>query len=200
MTKQNRKKFIIAAIILVAVVIGYRIVKKINLNPSFEVGQEIDSLNHVIVYYNGGVDHVDARNTIDGYNLGLKYQCIEFVKRYYYEHYQHKMPDSYGHAISFYQEEIEDGDTNTQRDLIQYSNPSSSKPQIGDLIVMEGSIFNKYGHVAIVSNVLENEVEIIQQNPGPFGSSREKYELKHRDNLWEIENDRILGWLRKESD
>ncbi len=78
-------------------------VKRINLNPNFEIGQKVDSLNGVVVYYNGGVNHVADRNvTKDGYNLGLKYQCVEFVKRYYYEYFHHKMPDNYGNAKDFF--------------------------------------------------------------------------------------------------
>ncbi|MDW5290896.1 hypothetical protein [Formosa sp. PL04] len=61
--------------------------------------------------------HVSGRNTTpDGYNLGLKYQCVEFVKGYYYEHYNHKMPDSYGHAKSFFNSGIKDGKRRNQRD------------------------------------------------------------------------------------
>lgn len=66
--------------------------KKFNFNTDFSVGQQIDSLNGVYVYYNGGVENVTGRNiTEDGYNLGLKYQCVEFVKRYYYEYLNHKI-------------------------------------------------------------------------------------------------------------
>jgi len=51
------------------------------------------------VYYNGSVGHVSGRNLVpDGYNPGLKYQCVEFVKRYYYQHLNHKIPDSYRHT------------------------------------------------------------------------------------------------------
>ena len=177
---------------------AYKGVKKVNLNPDFEVGQKLDSLNNVFVFYNGGVDNVVQRNTEDGYNLGLEYQCVEFVKRYYYEHYHHKMPDSYGHAISFYDASVPDGALNTQRNLNQYSNPSKMYPQEGDLLVMEGSLFNRYGHVAIISKVTDNQIEIIQQNPGPYAPSRESFELEQTaENTWKINNDRVLGWLRK---
>src|SRR5690554_6276683 len=88
--------------LLVLAFIGFKVAKKFNFNSDFSIGQRIDSLNDVFVYYNGGVDHVSERNTTtDGYNIGLKYQCVEFVKRYYYEHLNHKMPDSYGHAKDF---------------------------------------------------------------------------------------------------
>jgi len=133
----------------------------------------------------------------DGYNLGLKYQCVEFVKRYYYEELNHKMPDTYGHAKDFFNSHIKDGEINKQRNLKQFKNPSKSKPKINDLVIYSGTTINKYGHVAIISKVTENDIEIIQQNPGPFRSSREKYELTKVDGQWRIKHERILGWLRK---
>jgi surface antigen len=185
--------------LIVLIFFSIRIIKKINLNDDFIVGQQIDSLNGVFVYYNGGVDHVAERNTTqDGYNLGLKYQCVEFVKRYYYEKLNHKMPDSYGHAKDFFDKSLLDGQKSIKRNLNQYSNPSATKPQVDDLIIFDGTTFNKYGHVAIISKVEEDEIEIIQQNPGPFSKSRVTIDLNHNDGKWEIENKRILGWLRKE--
>ena len=195
-----RKKILLTLSVLVVLFFTYKGIKKINLNTAYKVGQPIDSLNNVVVYYNGGVDYVLERNTKDGYNIGLKYQCVEFVKRYYYEHFNHKMPDSYGHAKSFFDTNVSDGQLNTQRNLTQYTNPSISKPKESDLIIMDGTISNQYGHVAIISSVSEDEIEIIQQNPGPFSSSRISISLSKIDqNKWIIENKRILGWLRKEN-
>lgn len=49
----------------------------------------------------------------DGYNVGLRYQCVEFVKRYYsLEHYAHRMPNSYGHAKDLFDPRVEDGAMN----------------------------------------------------------------------------------------
>ncbi|MGX7668741.1 CHAP domain-containing protein [Flavobacterium pedocola] len=172
--------------------------KKFNFNTDLSVGQPLDSLNGVSVFYNGGVDNVNGRNTTaDGYNLGLKYQCVEFVKRYYYEHLNHKMPDSYGHAKNFFDPTVADGQQNKKRDLIQYTNPGHTKPEADDLLIFDGTLLNKYGHVAIISKVTDSEIEIIQQNPGPFSKSRENYPLEHNNGKWEIKNKRILGWLRK---
>lgn len=184
--------------LLVLGFIGFKVAKKFNFNSDFSIGQQIDSLNGVFVYYNGGVDHVSERNTtVEGYNIGLKYQCVEFVKRYYYEHLNHKMPDSYGHAKDFFDNTVTDGQLNKKRNLIQYRNPSQTKPKVDDLLIFGGSIFNKYGHVAIVSNITDSDIEIIQQNPGPFSESRENYRLDYKDGKWEIKNKHILGWLRK---
>lgn len=188
-------------IITIAIVIsiGILVFRKFNLNNNFYIGQPIDSLNGVIVYYNGGVDNVSGRNiTTDNYNIGLQYQCVEFVKRYYYEYLNHKMPDSYGHAKDFFDHTVKDGQINSRRNLIQYTNPSATKPQVDDLLIFGAILSNRYGHVAIISNVTDNEIEIIQQNPGAFGKSRVRFDMKINGGQYYIDNKRILGWLRKE--
>jgi len=202
MKLKNLKKIIyIIIVILILAYAGMWIFKNKNFNSDFVVGQKIDSLNGVYVYYNGGVDNVTERNLADDdYNIGLNYQCVEFVKRYYYEKLNHKMPDTYGHAKDFFDNTLQDGKLNIKRDLMQYSNPSNIKPKEEDLIVFSGTLFNRYGHVAIISNVTENEIEITQQNPGPFSDSRESFNLEKINTKWLIKNDRILGWLRKEND
>lgn len=190
--------YVLIGLLLLSVA-GLWTFNKSGFYKDLSVGQRIDSLNGVYVYFNGKGDNVLGRNTTaDGYNLGLKYQCVEFVKRYYYEHLDHKMPDSYGHAIDFFDNTLRDGQTNKRRDLIQYTNPSNTKPKVDDLIIYDGTMFNQYGHVAIVSNVTDNKLEIIQQNSGPFGVSRETFRLVNKNGKWEIKNRRILGWLRKD--
>lgn len=160
------------------------------------VGQKIDSLNNVYVYYNDEISSVVGRNTTpDGYNLGLEYQCVEFVKRYYYEHLNHKMPNSYGHAKDFFNRNLNDGEYNPDRNLKQYTNPSKRKPQVDDLVVLDKTISNSFGHIGLVSKVEGNELEIIQQNKP---SSRVKYSLEESDGKWKIKNSKILGWLGKE--
>lgn len=163
------------------------------------VGQKIDSLNGVYVYYNGSVSNVNGRNVSDdGYNIGLKYQCVEFVKRYYFEYLNHKMPDSYGHAKDFFDASLTDSTPNTKRNLVQYTNPSKTKPHVDDLLIFSGTPLNPYGHVAIVAQVADNEIEMIQQNPGSWGHSRERIALVQNTSMWQIKNKRVLGWLRKE--
>jgi surface antigen len=190
--------YLLIALLFIGV-IGLWTVKHVNLNPTYTIGQPIDSLNGVYVYYNGGVSHVSGRNlTADGYNLGQKYQCVEFVKRYYYEYLNHKMPDSYGNAIDFFDSKLKDGQKNKQRDLIQYQNPSQTKPKVGDLLIFKGTVSNKYGHVAIVSKVTDHKIEIIQQNPGKSAQSRVTISINKQGDKWQIKKKRIIGWLRKE--
>jgi surface antigen len=197
-TMKRKSKYIILIGVAAFIYLIIWSFKNFNFNSDYEIGDKLDSLNGVYVYYNGGVDNVTERNTSeDGYNIGLKYQCVEFVKRYYFEHLNHKMADSYGHAKSFFNSKFADAEVNTQRNLIQYKNPSAAKPQVKDLIVFDGTVFNRFGHVAIISDVSDSEIEIIQQNPGPFAPSRETFALDSSDDKWKIQDEDVLGWLRK---
>ena len=120
---------IVAAGLLGISTAAYFGVTRINLNPARGVGEAIDSQDGVAVYYNGGVGHREGRNLApDGYNLGVKYQCVEFVKRYYYQHFNHKMPDASGHAADFFDAKLADGELNKARGLLQFRNGGSSAP------------------------------------------------------------------------
>jgi len=48
-----------------------------------------------------------------------------------------------------------------------------------------------------VTKVTDNKIEIIQQNPSNPINTRKKFNLIFEDNKWYINNNRILGWLRK---
>ncbi len=92
-------------------------------HPTKDVGDPVNELTGIKVFYNGGVKNVEESNvTEDGYNVGLKYQCVEFVKRYYLQKLNHKVPESYGHAKDFFDPSVENGSLNTKRNLIQYRN------------------------------------------------------------------------------
>jgi hypothetical protein len=86
-----------------------------------------------------------------------------------------------------------DGALNEQRALLQFTNPSTERPRVGDLMILDAWRGNAYGHVAIVSAVQDDELEMIQQNTG---STRQQYDLEQQDGQWLIDNDRVLGWLR----
>lgn len=162
------------------------------------IGTITDSLNGVAVFYNGSVGNVSGRNLApDGYNLGLKYQCVEFVKRYYYEYYHHKMPNSYGNAKDFFDANIPHGKINPERGLVQYHNNGQSQPKVGDLLIWDASFWNKFGHVAIVSRVYRNGVEVVQQNPGTFSKNRVTLKIQPTTTGFRYSDNKILGWLRK---
>jgi surface antigen len=195
--KSSHKLLIDIAAIAVAAGITFYFLKDANINPHRRVGQALDSLNGVKVYYNGETYEVYGENkSADGYYLGLKYQCVEFVNRYYYQHYGFKIKNPYGNAWQFYNRKLPDGALNSERGLMQFTNPSQTRPREGDIVVFDRSAFAHYGHVGIVSAVSNSEVEIIQQNGGPFGGSRLKIPLVNNDQLYFEKKRKILGWLR----
>jgi len=158
----------------------------------------VDSYRGVDVYQNGRETNVFGRNTTaDGYNLGLRYQCVEFVKRFYYEYYGHKMPNSYGHAKEFFDPNLSDGSYNKDRALSQYRNPSYSKPQQGDLLLFGPTPSNNYGHVAIICQVGSDYIQFVQQNGGQHNPTRINVPLDNKNGQYKILGKHIKGWLRK---
>lgn len=188
--RKKKKKRTLPKIILI-IIIGI-IFFKVKVDK--EVGKELDSFNNVKIYFNGFPTKSFGRNlSEDGYNIGMKYQCVEFIKRYYFEYYNHKMSDTYGNAKDFYNAELKDGDMNVKRGLLQFSNPSFKKPSVGDIVIFKPYILNPYGHVAIISNVEDDNIEIVQQNV--WKKTREKFKLTSENNKWSINSKRIIGRL-----
>lgn len=163
-----------------------------------EIGTIIDRFNGEPVYYNGPVfSRVQGRHiSPDGYNFGLKYQCVEFVKRYYYRVLNHKMPNTYGHAKDFFNKSLPDKAYNPKRDLMQYRNVRVFKPAVNDILVYDAYQGNAFGHMAIISKVGDNFIEIIHQNMGK--ETRKKIKLVYFESYWTIADYNVLGWLRKE--
>lgn len=161
-----------------------------------KVGTETDSYQDVKVYYNGILyTRAYGRNFADnGYYLGQRWQCVEFVKRFYYQAKGHEMPDVYGNAKDYFDFETQHGELNGQRGMIQYYNGGDVAPQKDDLLVFTDT---KYGHMGIITEVTENEVEIIQQNV--YGEPRSTYSLTMQDGRFYVGTDREpAGWLRLE--
>jgi surface antigen len=160
------------------------------------VGDIIDTFNGVPVYYNGAMLGTHGRNvSADGYNIGLKFQCVEFVKRYYLEVFDHKMPNSYGNAKDYYFESKSDVAFNARRGLVQYKNIRESKPAVHDILIYGPQSGNPYGHVAIITEVTDKDIEIIQQNVG--SRTRVRIPLVKYEKYWTVADYDVLGWLRK---
>lgn len=161
-----------------------------------DIGDVIDRYNNIEVYYNGDTKNVFGRNTTDdGYNLGLNWQCVEYVKRYYYYVYDHKMPNAYGHAKSFFNINLPDRKLNKKRGLYQFKNGSEYRPLPGDIIVFDSTLKNPFGHAGIVTYSKGKECEIIQQNVGE--KTREIIPIMEIDNKFFVLDKDVLGWMRK---
>lgn len=160
-----------------------------------KVGKPLDSYRGVQVYDNGLMffRSYGRHYSANGYYYGQKWQCVEFIKRFYFDAKNHKMPDVMGHAKSFFDETIPDGALNSRRDLLQYRNGSAERPRPDDLLVFTDT---KYGHVGIVAEEGDDFIEIIQQNI--LGHTRQRFSLVASNGHFVVtEPRRPAGWLRK---
>lgn len=154
----------------------------------------IDSYKSVPVYYNNLDRTDDNRETFssDGYYYGLRWQCVEYVKRFYYVAKQHRMPNVFGDAKDFFDPSVPQGGLNKERGLVQYKNGGKEKPHPDDILVFTNA---PYGHVAIVTKVTPDAVEVIQQNRK---NSRQVFALTVKNQHYFIgTSSKPVGWLRK---
>lgn len=164
------------------------------ISRSLIIGDSVDSHNGVIVYNNGpdySKSHGKHFTKNDSFYYGKKWQCVEFIKRYYYEHFHFIMPDGMGYAKDFFNSGLGHGKLNKQRGLLQFQNNGDEPPAVNDILVFGG----KYGHVAIVTHVADSEIEVVQQNI--YLTPREKFTLKFENGRYTIgEKKKPNGWLR----
>ncbi|MDB5386553.1 MAG: hypothetical protein JWM11_2199, partial [Planctomycetaceae bacterium] len=114
----------------------------------------IGSFNNVEAKSNGTpLNNSHTYNTDMDVTTGLEWQCVEYVNRYYFEHYGIDLL-SLGslNADSFYSASL---------GLNRYANGSNTQPQVGDILCFGGGDF---GHVAIIREVTPTQIFVIQQN------------------------------------
>ena len=165
---------------------SYRYFMTPSKNGNF--GKELGSFEGVPSYENDGADYVSLTNYLDdGHATGRKWQCVEYVKRYYYLK-KNKTDLGSGNADAFYAK------AGQVPGLVGYKNGGNESPEIGDILCFNGG---PAGHVAIVTNVdvTAKEVWLIQQNakhnPYPLGIDNGTYTIQAYDSTYTCQ-----GWLR----
>ena len=162
---------------------------------SANIGSQIDSYKQVPAFENGfHFHHSQGKHYADdGYYYGQKWQCVEYIKRFYRLAKSHEMPNIWGHARDFFDAHLADNTLNPARGLIQFNNHGPMCPARDDILVFHDS---QYGHVGIVTSVSDSQVEIIQQNI--FGKPRQIFSLEYNNNAYSILQPRVaVGWMRK---
>jgi surface antigen len=126
------------------------------LPSSVKFGAYLGAFNNVLVFSNGHSDYVSMKDNLVGtVNLGTKWQCVEYVRRFYL--------GSFGVDLS----QFHRGDANTWFDsadrmkLRRFQNGGTAPPQGGDILASDGG---SHGHLAIVRSVTPTEVCTVQQN------------------------------------
>ncbi|MEZ4384394.1 MAG: CHAP domain-containing protein [Nannocystaceae bacterium] len=122
--------------------------QELSLRAAF--GAVVGSFNGVTAYSNSSTSYNSGTYSC----CGLKWQCVEYVNRYYYQALGHKNLKGTGNANNYF-------GTAASKELAAYANGGTVKPQVGDMIVSNGGT---YGHIGIIRAVGSTSVTVIHQN------------------------------------
>jgi len=126
---------------------------------------------------------------------GLKYQCVEYVRRFYHLVKGIETRDGMpgrgwdGNANAYYSSAGEMG-------LEALVNGGPTPPLPDDIITFEGGV---HGHVAIITDVTDAHIEFIEQNFSPSGTGLVAYDpVTHRVADRQVRGNTLAvkGWLR----
>lgn len=111
-------------------------------------GAPIGNFHECLAYSNGNYSNAYLGR------YGYRYQCVEWVNRFYVQMMVHKNMRGMGNAEDYYDNYLTLG-------LCRYPNGGTESPRPGDILCSNGGDF---GHVAVVREVGSNYVKVIQQN------------------------------------
>lgn len=117
-------------------------------------GQEMAQHRGVAAQSNGRDMHTG--NSCDSRGeFGNRYQCVEYVKRFYAHVFGvADAADWRGNGGDYYRKAEGFG-------LVRFENGGANGPQVDDIMVFAGGA---HGHVAVVTRVTSDHVEIVEQN------------------------------------
>ena len=176
------KKLVV--ILFILVFMPYQFTKAVGF------GIQVGDFNGIVAYSNGSTSYYSGlSNYVGGVYTGIKWQCVEYVQRYYVETYDLNIKPFFGNANSFYNQ------ANASAAGLQiYPNGGNEGLQVGDILCSNGGA---YGHIAIVREVAANYVKVIQQN-WLNHSGDNSFTLTRNGNTISGFNSsyQINGWLR----
>ena len=119
MEKKNRPKKLIAVMVFTALIVTLAFSSGVSAQieaSGLSFGTQVGAYNDVIAYSNYDDDYASGEyNYVDGYNTGMKWQCVEYVNRYYYVIHSIKIRIAGTNADEYY-------DTASDRGLVAYPN------------------------------------------------------------------------------
>ncbi len=147
--------------------------------------------------------HTGTLNYVNGVYAGEQWQCVEYVFRYYLSSSTYncniRLNQSNDNAANFW----DMSDCDSRRGLNRYKNPNKEldgSPKEGDIVVFAQN--DVCGHVAIVREVTDDYIHIIQQNWFlNKGDGDTLLEYNKKDNYVSHINKysstwKVKGWLR----
>ncbi|MCB0405230.1 MAG: bifunctional glutathionylspermidine amidase/synthase, partial [Bdellovibrionales bacterium] len=173
-----------------------------------------------VAVYSSDYDSVDSnelptrhtfKNYLDGIYMGYKWQCVEFARRWLYVNYGYVFNDIAMAYDIFKLSSVRVVKDSTALPLHSFRQGSLRHPVPGSLLVWEeGGHFENTGHVAIVTEVLEDRIRIAEQNndhsiwPEGHNYSRELHtSIDEKGGFWiecYYQDANILGWVIQTAD
>ena len=133
-------------------------------------GKELGNNEGVVGYSNCRDDYYSDQTFINGHHKipsGLKWQCVEYARRYYQEKFGITFHDVEGASDIWNLEFVWNLRENKTHSFKSYPNKlSKTSPQVHDLVIYQKSHHLPYGHVAVVVDVDKDRqlVFIAEQN------------------------------------
>jgi glutathionylspermidine amidase/synthetase len=151
------------------------------------------------------------RSYVDDVYMGHKWQCVEFARRWLYRNFGYVFDDIAMAYDIFRLGKVRRIGDNHLLPLRSFRNGSRRRPDAGCLLIWdEGGEFETTGHVAIVTEVTDDYVRIVEQNVGdrswPDGRNyaREiRAEVTDDGHYWlecSFGDATILGWVIQTDD
>lgn len=156
------------------------------------------------------MDDASFRHYLDKEYMGSKWQCVEFARRFLYLNYGTVFTDvrmAYEiFSLRYLRQVVNDNILPLQA----FPNGCERPPVAGSLLIwQQGGEFEHTGHVAIITQVLENKIRVVEQNvihhPLPAGQQwTRELPLTYRDGKYAIQDTfddtEILGWMIQTAD
>ena len=156
------------------------------------------------------MDDASFRHYLDKEYMGYKWQCVEFARRFLYLNYGTVFTDvrmAYEiFSLRYLRQVVNDNILPLQA----FPNGCERPPVAGSLLIwQQGGEFEHTGHVAIITQVLENKIRVVEQNvihhPLPAGQQwTRELPLTYRDGKYAIQDTfddtEILGWMIQTAD
>jgi hypothetical protein len=131
--------------------------------------------------------------------LGLKWQCVEFARRWLYETRGQSFPSvDYAHQMWTEINHLVRVRSGKKIPLYSHANGSKSLPRVGDLLIYDEA-FKGTGHVAVILEIdwLRKVVKVGEQNYlnelWPASYARELPLVRGENGIWILDTN-LIGW------